>query len=62
MSVIQIEVQLSEDDAGAFAEFLKRTQPADYRVRAGSDLEARRMYNAGLRIQSALGQKSSAPR
>lgn len=58
----EISIKLSDDQALAFAEFLKRVLPEDFERRAGDKTEANYMWDAGLEIQRALADKGFAPR
>ncbi|QOF75219.1 hypothetical protein IG197_32070 (plasmid) [Aminobacter sp. SR38] len=58
----EIVVNLSDDQAWAFAEFLKRVLPDDFERRAGDKTEANHMWDAGREIQRALADKGFAPR
>ncbi len=62
MSEVVLTATLTDDEALAFAEFLKRVQHEDYQRRAGDDTEARLMYDAGLTLQSALRRLGFDPR
>lgn len=59
---LAIMVHLNEDEALAYAEFLKRVMPEDYERRAGNEKEAADMYRAGLAIKAALREKGYDPR
>ena len=58
----EISIKLSDDQAWAFAEFLKRVLPEDFERRAGDKTEANHMWDAGLEIQRALADKGFSPR
>ena len=60
--VVEIKLELHDDEAMAFAEFLKRVLPEDFERRAASKTEANFMWDAGLAIQRALADKGYAPR
>ena len=57
-----IEVELSDELAWAFAEFLKRAGYSDYRQLAVSEQEAYAMRDAGERVRAVLAEKGIAPR
>ena len=56
------ELTLSEAQAEAFAQFLKRVGLSDYRALAASEVEAYDMLHAGERIRQALADAGYAPR
>lgn len=60
--VVEIKLELRDEEALAFAEFLKRVYPEDFERRAGDKIEARLMWDAGLAIKVALAEKGYAPR
>ena len=60
--VVEIKFELRDEEAWAFAEFLKRVLPEDFERRAASKAEANHMWDAGLEIQKALADKGYAPR
>lgn len=62
MAKIHIQVTLTDEQAWAFAQFLKRVYFADYRQHATSEAEAYRMVEAGERIRAALAEAGYAPR
>lgn len=57
-----ISIDLLDDEAWAFAEFLKRVGYSDYRKLAASDQEAYEMQSAGEVVRRALAEKGYAPR
>lgn len=57
---VEITVELEDDEAWAYAQFLKRVLLDDYKARAQD--EAYRMRDAGLKVQQALGEAGYAPR
>lgn len=59
---ISIQVDLTGDQAWAFAEFLKRVSYGDYRLLAVSDDEARDMIEAGELVRKMLAEQGVAPR
>lgn len=61
MSLI-IEVELTEQQAEAFAQFLKRVGYDDYRQLAANQEEAWAMLSAGQRIRASLADHGYAPR
>jgi hypothetical protein len=60
MMVLQVE--LPDDQAWAFAEFLKRAGYSDYRALAASEQEAYDMRDAGEKVRAALAEQGIAPR
>ncbi|KAB2663283.1 hypothetical protein HED50_23965 [Ochrobactrum oryzae] len=58
----EITVNLSDDQARAFAEFLKRVLPEDFERRSVDKAEANRMWDAGSEIRRALADKGFSPR
>lgn len=59
---ITLTVEIDEDLAWQFAQFLKRVHQSDYRNLATSDQEALDMMLAGFDIQSALADAGVNPR
>lgn len=59
---VEITVELEDDEAWAYAQFLKRVLLDDYKARAQDEDEAYRMRDAGLKVQQALGEAGYAPR
>lgn len=57
-----IQVELSDAQAWAFAEFLKRVGYGDYRPLAVDEQEAYNMIYAGEKVRAALAEKGYAPR
>ena len=57
-----IDVELSDELAWAFAEFLKRAGYSDYRQLAVDEQEAYAMRDAGEKVRAALAEKGIAPR
>lgn len=55
-------MSLDDDDAEAFAQFLKRANPEDFRKRAGSQQEAERIESVALTLRKALEAAGFAPR
>jgi hypothetical protein len=62
MKDVPITVTLSDEQARAFAQFLKRACFSDYKDRATSQAEAYTMVGAGERIREALREQGYAPR
>ena len=62
MKTIEINVTLTESEAWAFAQFLKRVCFSDYRGCATSEAEAYHMRDASERIRRALADQGYAPR
>ena len=59
---IRIELELSEEQAEALAQFLKRVGFSDYRSLAQDEGEAYAMLYAGERVRAALAEAGYAPR
>jgi ABC-type transport system involved in cytochrome bd biosynthesis fused ATPase/permease subunit len=57
-----LTVSLSEHQAEAFAQFLKRVGLSDYRALAASEDEAYEMLHGGEQIRKALAEAGYAPR
>ena len=62
MKLIKINVVLSEPEALALAQFIKRTGFTDYREKAVSETEAYVMQNAGEMVGRALAELGIKPR
>ena len=60
--MITVEVEMTEEQAAAFAQFLKRVGVSDYRNLSVDDQEAYAMQEAGEKIRRALGEAGYAPR
>jgi hypothetical protein len=58
---ITINVELTEQQAFSFAQFLKRVVLNDYRSNAVDDDEAYAMLSAGEEIRDALAKQGVAP-
>lgn len=59
---MMLELELPDELAWAFAEFLKRAGYSDYRVLAANEQEAFDMQDAGEKVRTALAEKGIAPR
>ena len=57
-----ITADLLDDEAWAFAQFLKRVGYSDYRKLAASDQEAYEMQSAGEVLRRSLAAQGYAPR
>ena len=57
-----IQVQLSDEQAWALAEFLKRMAFNQWRALAADDQEAQQMQDAGQHLRQALAEQGFAPR
>jgi hypothetical protein len=62
MKHVPITVTLSDEQAWAFAQFLKRVCFSDYEHSATSQAEAYTMVGAGEVIREALREQGYAPR
>mgnify|MGYP000994321716 FL=1 len=60
--MITVEVEMTEEQAAAFAQFLKRVGVSDYRNLSVDDDEAYAMQEAGEKIRRALGEVGYTPR
>jgi hypothetical protein len=61
-NIITITVELSDEQAQAYAQFLKRTCFNDYAANAVDKDEAYTMVDAGEKIRKALAEAGYAPR
>lgn len=59
---VTLTVDMNEEQAWQFAQFLKRVSYNDYRELSTSDDEARTMVEAGELVRSALAEAGYAPR
>ena len=59
---IQIHVELTEQEAQAYAQFLKRIGLADYKVNAQNEAEAYLMQQTGEKVRKALADAGFSPR
>lgn len=57
-----INTDLTNDEANAFAEFLKRVGYSDFRGLAASDDEAYMMQNAAIKLAKSLADAGFSPR
>jgi len=62
MKTITITAELTDDEAMAYAQFVKRTSFSDYRAHAISEDEAYVMLSAENKIRAALADQGYAPR
>ncbi len=62
MKLIPISVELPDDEAMAYAQFLKRVFHSDYRAHARDEEEAYLAQAAGEKISDALARNGFAPR
>lgn len=60
--LVKFTVELNDNKALAFAQFLKRAGLSDFRAKATTDDEAYLMQSAGTIIQSALAGQGFSPR
>lgn len=61
-TTLNIQMELPDYPAWAFAEFLKRVGYRDYRPLAASDQEVYDMQDAGERLRATFAEKGIAPR
>ena len=59
---MQFSIELTEDQAWALAQYLKRIAYSDYRAHAASETEAWHMSNAGDVLRIALAEVGVNPR
>lgn len=59
---ITLTVEMNDEQAWQFAQFLKRISWHDYRELSTSDDEARTMIEAGELVRKALAEAGFAPR
>lgn len=59
---INLDVELTEQQAWDFAQFLKRVAWSDFRDLSATDDEAYRMQEAALKFQQALEEQGFSPR
>ena len=59
---IQIHVELTEQEAQAYAQLLKRVGLADYKVNAQNEAEAYLMQQTGEKVRKALADAGFSPR
>ena len=57
-----ITLEITEQEAEAFSEFLKRIGLSDYQAKAQTTLEAYQMQDAGEKIRKALAEYGFSPR
>jgi len=57
-----IRMDLTDEQARALAEFLKRAGYSDYRPLAADEQEAYAMQDAGEKMRAALAEQGYAPR
>lgn len=62
MKTVSICIDLSEQEAEDYAQFLKRVGFADYEGNAVDKDEAYRMLHAGEKIRKALAEAGFSPR
>lgn len=60
--MITITAEMTDDQAFALAQFLKRAGFSDYRANAVNDSEAYEMQDAAERVRDALAEQGFAPR
>jgi len=59
---VRLNFELSDAEAWAFAEFLKRAGFLEFRAKATDDAEAYDMQTAGIQVANALRDAGYAPR
>ena len=59
---IDISVAMTDEEAWAYAQFLKRVGLSDYQTNAESEAEAYLMMQVGEKVRQALVEKGYSPR
>jgi hypothetical protein len=59
---IEISVAMTEEEAWAYAQFLKRVGLNDYKTNAENEAEAYLMLQVGEKVRKALAEKGYSPR
>jgi hypothetical protein len=62
MKTLSIPLELTEQEAEDFAQFLKRATFSDYREKAESEAIAYRMQGVGEKVRQALADQGFSPR
>ena len=62
MKNVTLEVELTEQEADDYAQFLKRVGFQEYRQNAVDDAEAYRMLDVGEKVRKILAEHGFAPR
>ena len=62
MKNVTLEVELTEQEADDYAQFLKRVGFQEYRQNAVDDAEAYRMLDVGEKFRKILAEHGFAPR
>lgn len=62
MKNFTLEVELTEQEADDYAQFLKRVGFQEYRQNAVDDAEAYRMLDVGEKVRKILAEHGFAPR
>lgn len=62
MKNVTLEVELAEQEADDYAQFLKRVGFQEYRQNAVDDAEAYRMLDVGEKVRKILAEHGFAPR
>lgn len=62
MKNVTLEVELTEQEADDYAQFLKRVGFQEYRQNAVDDAEAYRMLYVGEKVRKILAEHGFAPR
>jgi hypothetical protein len=57
-----ITLEITEQEAEAFSEFLKRMGLSDYQTKTQTTLEAYQMQDAGEKIRKTLAEHGFSPR
>lgn len=59
---IEISVAMTDEEAWAYAQFLKRAGLSDYKTNAENEAEAYLMMQVGEKVRKALAEKGYSPR
>jgi hypothetical protein len=59
---IEISVAMTDEEAWAYAQFLKRVGLNDYKTNAENEAEAYLMLQVGEKVRKALAEKGYSPR
>jgi len=59
---IEISVAMTDEEAWAYAQFLKRVGLNDYKTNAENEAEAYLMLQVGEKVRKALADKGYSPR
>lgn len=60
--IIHLQIDLTDNEAWDYAQFLKRVSYSDYVNNAADSKEAHRMVQVGEKIRKALAEQGVSPR